>query len=163
MSSPTPTTETRYAAGAILTAGSLLLLAGAWQAFLGLVALFKDADTVLLVGPKWTFSFDVTAWGWIHLLIGAALFVVGIFVLRGALWAAVVGMIIAGISALANFLWLPVLPGLGDPHHRARRVHHLGARDPPGVDPPLRQRVELPAGAGRSCRPPPGRSGGAKT
>ena len=35
---------------------------------------------------------------------------VGIFVLRGALWAGIVGIGIAGLSALANFLWLPYYP-----------------------------------------------------
>jgi hypothetical protein len=99
-----------FAAGAIFSAGVLLLLAGLWQAFLGLVALFKDTDTVLVVGQKWIFQFDVTTWGWIHLLIGAALFLVGIFVLRGALWAGIVGIGIAGLSAFANFLWLPYYP-----------------------------------------------------
>ena len=98
------------ATGAIFSAGVLLLLAGLWQAFVGLVALLKDTDTVLIVGQKWVFSFDVTAWGWIHVLIGAALFLVGIFVLRGALWAAIVGIGIAGLSAFANFLWLPYYP-----------------------------------------------------
>jgi hypothetical protein len=111
MTTTTQNTEKQgFAAGAIFSAGVLLLLAGLWQAFLGLVALFKDTDTVLVVGQKWIFQFDVTTWGWIHLLIGAALFVVGIFVLRGALWAGIVGIGIAGLSAFANFLWLPYYP-----------------------------------------------------
>lgn len=111
MSTNTQASESQgFAAGAIFTAGVLLLLAGLWQAFLGLVALFKDTNTLIVVGQKWVFSFDVVAWGWIHLLIGAALFVVGIFVLRGVLWAGIIGIGIAGLSALANFLWLPYYP-----------------------------------------------------
>ena len=111
MSTKTHVNETQgFAAGAVFSAGVLLLLAGLWQGFLGLVALFKDNDTLIVVGQKWIFSFDVTAWGWIHLLIGAALFIVGVFVLRGALWAGVAGIGIAGLSALANFLWLPYYP-----------------------------------------------------
>ncbi len=107
----TRTSETQgFAAGAIFSAGVLLLLAGLWQAFLGLVALFKDNDTLLVVGQKWILSFDVTTWGWIHLILGAALFVIGIFVLRGALWAGIVAIGIAGLSALANFMWLPYYP-----------------------------------------------------
>ena len=111
MSTDAKPSETEgFAAGAIFTAGVLLLLAGLWQAFIGLVALLKDTNTLLVVGEKWVFSFDVTAWGWIHVLVGAALFVVGIFVLRGALWAGIVGIGIAGLSALANFIWLPYYP-----------------------------------------------------
>jgi uncharacterized membrane protein YgaE (UPF0421/DUF939 family) len=36
--------------------------------------------------------------------------VTGIFVLRGQTWARVVGMVLAGISALLNFFWLPQAP-----------------------------------------------------
>ena len=111
MSTTTESSQSQgFAAGAVFTAGVLLLLAGLWQAFVGLVALFKDTNTVLIIGQKWVFQFDVTTWGWIQLLIGAALFVVGIFVLRGALWAAIVAIGIAGLSAFANFLWLPYYP-----------------------------------------------------
>jgi hypothetical protein len=97
-----------WAAGAIFFAGVLLLLAGAAQAAIGLVALFND--TFYVVGQKWVFQFDITTWGWIHLGLGALLIVVGIFVLRGALWSSIVGIIIAGLSALANFIWLPYFP-----------------------------------------------------
>jgi hypothetical protein len=97
-----------FAAGAIFTAGVLLLLAGVWQVLAGIVALVND--TLYVVGAKWVFQFDLTTWGWIHVLIGAALFVVGLFVLRGALWAGIVAIGIAGLSAVANFLWLPYYP-----------------------------------------------------
>jgi uncharacterized membrane protein YgaE (UPF0421/DUF939 family) len=36
--------------------------------------------------------------------------VIGIFVLRGQTWARVAGMVLAGISALLNFFWLPQAP-----------------------------------------------------
>jgi hypothetical protein len=35
---------------------------------------------------------------------------IGIFLIRGQTWARVAGMIIAGISALLNFVWLPHSP-----------------------------------------------------
>lgn len=111
MSTKSPATESHgFAVGMILTAGVLLLIAGLWQTFVGFVALANDTDTVLVSGQKWLFSFNVTAWGWIHLVVGLALILVGIFVLRGALWASIVGIGLAGLSALANFLWLPYYP-----------------------------------------------------
>ncbi len=64
MSSTTQRSEKQgFAAGAVFTAGVLLLLAGLWQAFVGIAALAKDTNTLIVVGEKWIFSFDVTAWG----------------------------------------------------------------------------------------------------
>ena len=45
-----------------------------------LVALFNDDFYV--VGQKWVFEFDLTTWGWIHLIIGIAVAVAGFFVLN---------------------------------------------------------------------------------
>ncbi len=73
--------STRWAVGTIFFAGVLLLVLGIWQAFVGLVALVNDEFFV--VGAKWIFQFDLTTWGWIHCVLGAAIFVVGIFVLQG--------------------------------------------------------------------------------
>jgi hypothetical protein len=103
-----PSSSENWAAGAVFFAGVLLLIAGVAQAVVGLVALVND--TFYLVGEKWIFQFDLTSWGWIHIAIGAILFLVGIFVLRGALWASIVGIFIAAVSALANFVWLPYYP-----------------------------------------------------
>jgi hypothetical protein len=97
-----------WAAGGIFTAGVLLLLAGGWQVVAGISAILKD--TVFVVGVDYVWKLDLTTWGWIHLLLGVGLFAVGIFILRGAAWAAVTGIVLAGLSALANFLWLPYQP-----------------------------------------------------
>lgn len=40
-------------------------------------------DQYILVLPNYIYAFDLTAWGWIHLLVGVGLAVTGIFVLRG--------------------------------------------------------------------------------
>jgi hypothetical protein len=49
------------------------------------------------------FSFDVTAWGWIHLLIGLVLVASGFGVFVGSVLARSVGVFVAGLSAVANF------------------------------------------------------------
>mgnify|MGYP000373116501 CR=1 FL=1 len=102
------TTKQAWAAGSIFTAGVLLLLAGGWQVLAGISAILKD--TVFVVGVNYVWKLDLTAWGWIHLLIGVCLIVVAIFILRGAEWAAIVGIALACLSALANFMWLPYQP-----------------------------------------------------
>ena len=84
-------------------------------------------DTFYVVGAEWVFEFDVTTWGWIHILIGLLVAVAGFFVLSGAVWARTVGVIVACLSIVLNFVWLPVLPVVGHHHHRPRRLRDLGA------------------------------------
>ena len=89
-------------------AAIVMMVAGVFQAIEGLIALFKD--TFYVVGQEWIFSFDVTTWGWIHLVVGLVVAVAGYFVLTGAVWARAVGVGVAALSALLNFVWLPYYP-----------------------------------------------------
>lgn len=107
-----PMAETRSASpvahGIAVFAGVIMIVAGAFQAVEGLAGIVNDEW--LVVRPNYIFTFDLTLWGWLHLLVGLALLAIGIFLLRGATWARVAGMILAGISALLNFVWLPHSP-----------------------------------------------------
>jgi len=67
-----------------------------------------DAGTVL--GPEYTYQFDLTSWGWIHLVLGVLVTAVGIMLFTGATWARVGAIVICSLSILANFLWLPHSP-----------------------------------------------------
>jgi len=96
------------ATGLILFAGIMMILAGTFQAIQGIVALFND--TFYVVGQTWVFSFNVTTWGWIHLLAGILLVVAGYFLFQGAVWARVVGVGVAVISAVLSFMSLPYYP-----------------------------------------------------
>jgi len=97
-----------FAVGMTLFAAIVMMVAGVFQAIEGLIALFKD--TFYVVGQEWIFSFDVTTWGWIHLVVGLVVAVAGYFVLTGAVWARAVGVGVAALSALLNFVWLPYYP-----------------------------------------------------
>jgi len=99
------------AVGLSVFAGTLLVLVGVLHAVQGLVALFND--TFYVVGQEWTFSFDVTTWGWIHLLLGVLVAFAGFFIFRGAVWARTVGVAVAVLSAIVNFVWLPYYPVWG--------------------------------------------------
>jgi hypothetical protein len=89
-------------------AGVWLIILGVMEFLQGLVALANDEFFV--VGLEYIYEFDLTTWGWIHLILGAVLFVVGVFVLRRATWARAVGVALAALSIVANFLWLPYYP-----------------------------------------------------
>jgi hypothetical protein len=86
----------------------MLIMIGLFQAIAGLVAIVNKKFYV--VGEVWIFQFDVTTWGWIHLIIGVAVGLAGFFLLTGAVWARVVGITVAFIAAIANFAWLPWYP-----------------------------------------------------
>lgn len=96
------------AVGWTIFASILLIMIGVFQAISGLVAIVND--TFYVVGEVWIFQFDISTWGWIHLLIGLVLALAGFFLFRGAMWARVVGIIVAAIAAIANFAWLPWYP-----------------------------------------------------
>src|SRR5690349_2744873 len=97
-----------FAVGMTMFAAIALMVVGLFQALEGLIALFND--TLYAVGEKWVFAFDLTTWGWIHLVVGLIVALAGYFVLTGAEWARTVGVIMAVLSALLNFVWLPYYP-----------------------------------------------------
>ncbi|RHA40280.1 DUF7144 family membrane protein [Cellulomonas rhizosphaerae] len=97
-----------FAVGLTVFAATMLIIAGVVQAMQGLVALFND--TFYVAGAKWVFEFDVTAWGWVHLLLGIVVALAGIFVFAGAVWARTVGVVVASVSIVVNFAWLPYYP-----------------------------------------------------
>ena len=106
--SSTPTSPNDAVVGLTVFAGVMMIMLGVGQAIQGVVALFND--TFYAVGQKWVFEFDLTSWGWIHLIVGALVAVAGFFVFQGAVWARVVGIGVAAISAVLNFMWLPYYP-----------------------------------------------------
>lgn len=94
--------------GWVYFAGFMLVLAGVFQSIAGLVALFKDE--VYVIGEQNLWLFDYTTWGWGHLLLGIFLVLAGSAVISGKMWGRVVGVIVAGLSLIANFGFIPVYP-----------------------------------------------------
>ena len=89
-------------------AGLLLIVGGGFQTIEALAAIVNDE--YLVVAPNYIYTFDLTTWGWIHLLVGLALVAIGICLLLGQRWALIAGIVVAAISALINFTWLPYSP-----------------------------------------------------
>src|SRR3954453_20462373 len=100
--------STSWAHGITFFAGVVLVIAGVFEALEALSAIVHDQ--YLVVAPRYIYSFDLTAWGWIHLLIGLGLIAIGICLLLGQGWALMAGIVIAAISAVINFTWLPYSP-----------------------------------------------------
>jgi hypothetical protein len=96
------------AVGVTITAAIILILAGILEAIQGVVGLATNEFYVTT--QKWIFQFDVTTWGWIHVVVGLIAVLAGIGLFSGAVWARTLGVIIAAVSIIANFLWLPYYP-----------------------------------------------------
>jgi hypothetical protein len=97
-----------WAVGAIAFAATMMTLIGVFQALNGLVAIFND--DFFVVTRNYTFDLDVTAWGWIHLLVGIAVFATGLGLFARKSWAGVTAIILCMISALTNFFFIPYYP-----------------------------------------------------
>ena len=97
-----------WAVGLTAFAGVLMIMAGCFQAFTGFVAIIENEFFVNT--PNYVLKFDVTTWGWIHLLVGLVVLFAGFAVLSGQTWGRVVGIALAGLSALANFTFIPYYP-----------------------------------------------------
>jgi len=102
------TTKGAWAYGITAFAGVLLAMAGLFQFLQGLSAVLKD--TVFVRSPDYVYSIDLTGWGWIHMLLGAVAVAVGIAVLYGQTWALATGILVAILSAVANFAFVPYYP-----------------------------------------------------
>ncbi len=98
--------------GVVVFAGVMLLLTGGFQVIEGLVALFKD-DYYVTTRNGLVLTFDYTTWGWTHLLLGTLAVLTGIGVFLGQMWARVLGIIVAVVSAFANMMFLPAYPVWG--------------------------------------------------
>ena len=97
-----------WAVGGIAFAGTVMVMIGTFQVLEGLVALFNDEFFV--VTRNYTFDLDVTAWGWIHLILGVLMLFVGFGLFSRRTWAGVTAIMLAMLSALANFFFIPYYP-----------------------------------------------------
>ena len=95
--------------GWIIFAGTMLVILGIFHAIQGLVALFNDS--VYLVGPKGlVINVDYTVWGWVHLLGGIVVALAGVALFAGKMWARILAVIVAVVSAVINVVFLPAYP-----------------------------------------------------
>lgn len=97
-----------WAQGLIVFASVMMLVVGAFQLLVGIAALLED--DVYVTTTNYVLEFDITAWGWIHLLLGVFLLFAGFAVLSGRIWGRIIGISIVAVSAVANFAFIPYYP-----------------------------------------------------
>jgi len=94
--------------GWIVFAGFVLVLVGAMDALQGLVAIIKDEYVVATA--KGLAIVDVTTWGWVTLLWGGLLVLVGFGLLGGAGWARWLAIIGVGLNAIGQIAFMANYP-----------------------------------------------------
>jgi len=110
-----PVSDTSQASGGAMAltmlAAMLMTMLGGWWIITGFIAIVND--DFFVVTQEWIFEFSTTSWGWTHLILGVVVLIAsgGLFI--GAVWARAVGVILAVISRLVAFAWLPYYPVWG--------------------------------------------------
>jgi hypothetical protein len=89
-------------------ASFMMMLLGTFQVIGGLAAIFKPSYYVVTQNQLLVFNF--TTWGWISLILGIIIFMAGLELLRGAMWARVLAVVLAALSFVANMSFLNAYP-----------------------------------------------------
>jgi hypothetical protein len=109
-----------WAVGWTFFAAFMMIMIGVFHAIAGFAAILEDEflSVVPAVGTEaqgdvYFLQFDATTWGWIHLILGIVILLAGFGLFSGAVWARTVGVILAVISAIVGFAWIPWYPVWG--------------------------------------------------
>lgn len=96
------------AIGVTIFASVIMITIGIFHALYGFAAIIKD--DFFVVGSEYLYKVDVTTWGWVHLIAGVIIMIAGFSLYSGAVWARTVGVFLAVLSAIANFMTIPYYP-----------------------------------------------------
>jgi hypothetical protein len=95
-------------ATATLAAGALMLTSAILTFVVGVFAL--AANNVVVTGPGYEYTFQITGWGWTNIVTGMVLAAFAIALFVGAQWARAAAIIVTCLAILVTFLWMPYYP-----------------------------------------------------
>ena len=95
--------------GWIVFAAVFMVTIGAINAIQGLAALFRDEAYWVTLGGS-VVTFDVTTWGWINLIFGILLIIVGILLIQGSTFARVLGIALVALNLIGQFAYATLYP-----------------------------------------------------
>jgi hypothetical protein len=90
-------------------AGTMMAILGVFHMFEGLIALFRHTQ-IAFPASGLTIQVSYTQWGWLQLLAGALVFLAGLALFTGRMWARTLAVILVSVSALVNFAWANLYP-----------------------------------------------------
>jgi hypothetical protein len=94
--------------GATLAAPALLLTSAILTFLVGVFAL--TANDLVVSGPGYEYTFQITGWGWANILTGLVLAAVAVAVSVNATGARVAAIIATCLAIVVTFLWMPYYP-----------------------------------------------------
>ena len=97
-----------WVVGFTVFAAAMMIMSGIFQIFQGLAAIIEDDFFVL--GRSYAYDIDVSTWGWIHLVAGVIIACAGAALFSGALWARAIAIVLAMLSMVINFAYIPYYP-----------------------------------------------------
>jgi hypothetical protein len=97
-----------WAVGGAMFAGVMMVIVGVFEMIAGLAAISNDE--LFVKTENYLFDFDVSTWGWIHLVLGLLVAAAGLGLIAGRVWGGLVGIGLATLVAIANFFWIPYYP-----------------------------------------------------
>ena len=92
----------------VLFATTVFIVLGTFNTIYGLTMLLNDEWVIF--GAKTVWYLDISAWGWITLLVALIQFVVAWGIANAEMWARVLGVIAAGIALVNAFVLVPYYP-----------------------------------------------------
>jgi hypothetical protein len=103
-----PSSRLAAASAGTVLASVLMVLGGVLGITQGIAAISKD-QVYSAVG-RYAYKLSLESWGWIHLVLGVLLLVIGFAVYTGAVVARAIGVLLTLSMMVANFLYLPYQP-----------------------------------------------------
>jgi hypothetical protein len=97
-----------FATGVITLGAVLMMIVGGLHLISGIAALVQD--DLFVISGDYAYQFDTTAWGWVHVGAGTVMVLVGISLFTGTLLARILGIVVASLSLIINFMVLPSYP-----------------------------------------------------
>jgi hypothetical protein len=94
--------------GWIVFAGVLMLIEGFLDAMWGLAAVINNE--VITVGGHGVVVWDISAWGWGHLILGSLVALTGLGLLAGQGWARILGIFFVSLNVLVQFGTFTLFP-----------------------------------------------------
>ena len=95
--------------GWVMFASFMMFLMGSFQVVEGLVAIF-NRSYYQVTSDHLVVHVNYTTWGWVHLLLGAVVLISAGGILVGNTAARTVGVVLAGLSAIVNLLFVAAYP-----------------------------------------------------
>jgi len=94
--------------GWISFAAIMLIIGGSLNLLYGVIAAVNDEWVVFT--NRANVYLDLSEWGWVHIILGGIVLLSGIGLFSGNIIARAVAVIVASISMLVNFFFIPVYP-----------------------------------------------------